>query len=165
MMSGDSPQRAHVLSVVRHAEAGDRERFLGDDSLRPLSKRGRRQAKRLAKRLYGNTLDLVSSPYLRCIETLAPTSYLLRRAMTLAPWLTEGQSGETALEMLLDLTGEIGGLVACTHADVLQGMIKAAIEMGAVPTSEPNVEKGATTELTIIAGKVVALSFVAPPEL
>src|SRR5487761_2054337 len=163
-MSGDSPQRAQVLSVVRHAEAGDRERFLGDDSLRPLSKRGRRQAKQLAKRLYGNTLDLVSSPYLRCVETLAPTSYLLRRAMTLAPWLAEGQPAAAALEMLLDLTGEIGGLVACTHADVLQGMVNVALDMGAVPTSEPNLEKGATTEFTIIAGKTVALSFVSPPE-
>ena len=165
MASGESSQSAQVLSVVRHAEAGDRERFLGDDSLRPLSKRGRRQARRLARRLDGNTLDLVSSPYLRCVETLAPTSYLLRRAMTLAPWLAEGEPGATALGTLLELTGEIGGLVACTHADVLQGMIKAAIEMGAVPTSEPNGEKGATTEFTIIAGKVVALSFVAPPEL
>lgn len=154
-----------MLSVVRHADAGDRDRFLGDDSLRPLSKRGHRQAKQLAKRLYGTTLDLVSSPYLRCVETLAPTSYLLRRAMMLAPWLAEGQSAENALERLLELTDEIGGLVACTHSDVLQGMIVLATEMGAVPTSTPNLDKGATTEFTIISNKVVALSFVAPPEM
>lgn len=151
--------------MVRHAEAGDRERFLGDDSLRPLSKRGRKQAKLLSKRLYGSTLDLVSSPYLRCVETLAPTSYLLRRAMTLATWLVEGESPTKALQQLIELTGEIGGLVACTHGDILEGMIAAAIQTGAVPTGDPIVEKAATAELTIISGNVVAISFVAPPEI
>lgn len=164
-MSEQAPARAQVLSVVRHAEAGDRERFLGDDSLRPLSKRGRKQAKRLSKRLYGTTLDVVTSPYLRCVETLSPTSYLLRRAMMLATWLAEGESPTEALQQLIDLTGEIGGLVACTHGDVIEGMVAAAMTAGAVPTGPQNLEKAATSEFTIIAGKVVAISFVPPPEL
>ena len=151
--------------MVRHAEAGDRERFLGDDSLRPLSQRGRKQAKVLSKRLYGSTLDLISSPHLRCVETLAPTSYLLRRAMMLATWLIEGESPMRALKQLIDLSGDIGGLVACTHGDVIEGMIQVAMDAGAVPTGEPIAEKGSTTEFTIISAKVVAISFVAPPEL
>jgi 8-oxo-dGTP diphosphatase len=164
-MSEQTPARAQVLSVVRHAEAGDRERFLGDDSLRPLSNRGRKQAKLLSKRLYGTTLDLISSPHLRCVETLAPTSYLLRRAMMLATWLIEGEPPTRALKQLIELTGEIGGLVACTHGDLVEGMIAVAMDSGAVPTSEPNIEKAATTEFTIISGKIVAISFVSPPDL
>jgi phosphohistidine phosphatase SixA len=125
----------------------------------------RKQANRLSKRLYGSTLDLVSSPYLRCVETLAPTSYLLKRAMALAPWLVEGESPAEALAQLIELTGEIGGLVACTHGDIMEGIIETAMESGAVPTSAPNVDKAATAELTIISSKVVAVSFVGPPEL
>jgi len=163
-MSEDQ-SRAQVLSVIRHAEAGDRERFTGDDSLRPLSRKGRRQAEALAKRLRDSTLDMVTSPYLRCVETLSPTSARLRRAMMLASWLIEGESPEEALYQLGELTGAIGGLVACTHQDLMFGMVDAALSVGAVPSSEPRFEKAATAEFTIVSGKVVAISFVAPPEI
>lgn len=163
-MSLDQP-RAHVLSVLRHAEAGDRERFTGDDSLRPLSKKGRKQANALAKRLSESTLDVITSPYLRCVETVSPTSERLRRAMMLASWLIEGESAEEALYQLVELTGEIGGLVACTHEDVMVGMFDVAVAAGALASSQPRFEKAATAEFTIVGGKVVAVSFVAPPVL
>jgi phosphohistidine phosphatase SixA len=156
---------AQVLSVVRHAEAGDRERFVGDDSLRPLSRQGRRQANALAKRLGESSLDLITSPYLRCVETLSPTSSRLRRAMMLASWLVEGEPADEALYQLIELTGEIGGLVACTHQDVMLGMVDVALAAGAVPSSQPIFEKAATAEFTIMSGKVVAVSFVAPPKI
>jgi phosphohistidine phosphatase SixA len=156
---------AQVLSVVRHAEAGDRERFVGDDSLRPLSRQGRRQANALAKRLGESSLDLITSPYLRCVETLSPTSSRLRRAMMLASWLVEGEPADEALFQLIELTGEIGGLVACTHQDLMVGMFDVAIAAGAVPSSQPTFEKAATAEFTVLSGKVVAVSFVAPPKI
>jgi phosphohistidine phosphatase SixA len=156
---------AQVLSVVRHAEAGDRERFVGDDSLRPLSRQGRRQANALAKRFGESSLDLITSPYLRCVETLSPTSSRLRRAMMLASWLVEGEPADGALSQLIELTGEIGGLVACTHQDLMVGMFDVAIAAGAVPSSQPIFEKAATAEFTIMGGKVVAVSFVAPPKI
>jgi 8-oxo-(d)GTP phosphatase len=155
----------NVLSVVRHAEAGDRERFVGDDSLRPLSRHGRKQANALAKRLIESSLDLITSPYLRCVETLSPTSSRLRRAMMLASWLVEGEPADEALYQLIELTGEIGGLVACTHQDLMVGMFDVAVAAGAVPSSQPTFEKAATAEFTVTGGKVVAVSFVAPPKI
>jgi phosphohistidine phosphatase SixA len=163
-MSSIAP-RAQVLSVVRHAEAGDRERFVGDDSLRPLSRQGRRQANALGKRLGEGTLDLITSPYLRCVETISPASSRLRRAMMLASWLVEGEPADEALYQLVELTGEIGGLVACTHQDLMVGMFDVAIAAGAVASSEPIFEKAATAEFTVVSGKVVAVSFVAPPKI
>src|SRR5665213_436878 len=157
--------QVQVLSVIRHAEAGDRERFVGDDSLRPLSRQGRRQANALSKRLSEGTLDLITSPYLRCVETVSPTSFRLRRAMMLASWLVEGEPADEALYQLVELTGEIGGLAACTHQDVMVGMVDVALTAGAIPSSEPNFEKAATAEFTIVSGKIVAVSFVAPPKL
>jgi 8-oxo-dGTP diphosphatase len=156
---------ALVLSVVRHAEAGDRERFVGDDSLRPLSRQGRRQANALSRRLSESSLDLITSPYLRCVETLSPTSSRLRRAMMLASWLVEGEPADEALYQLIELTGEIGGLVACTHQDLMVGMFDVAVAAGAVASSPPIFEKAATAEFTIMGGKVVAVSFVAPPKI
>ena len=40
-----------MLYLVRHAKAGDRAAWKGDDRLRPLSKEGRRQADSLARLL------------------------------------------------------------------------------------------------------------------
>ena len=53
-----------MLYLVRHAKAGDRTAWKGDDRLRPLSKEGRRQADSLARKLARLTTgQIVSSPY------------------------------------------------------------------------------------------------------
>jgi hypothetical protein len=85
--------------------------------------------------------------------------------MMLASWLVEGEPADEALFQLVELTGEIGGLAACTHQDVMVGMFDVAIAAGAIASSEPNFEKAATAEFTIMSGKIVAVSFVAPPKI
>jgi broad specificity phosphatase PhoE len=61
------------LHIVRHAHAGARSRWNGDDRLRPLSRRGEQQAAAVAAMLADSgARRLVSSPYIRCIETLRP---------------------------------------------------------------------------------------------
>ncbi|HET7831279.1 MAG TPA: phosphoglycerate mutase family protein, partial [Candidatus Limnocylindrales bacterium] len=61
-----------ILYLLRHAHAGDPERWAGDDDLRPLSDKGRRQADRLGGVLAGwaEAPDLfVTSPRIRARET------------------------------------------------------------------------------------------------
>jgi phosphohistidine phosphatase len=63
------------LYLVRHADAGDSSLWAGDDAERPLSKKGRRQVKALARTL--KDLDLrvdavISSPLLRAAQTAKP---------------------------------------------------------------------------------------------
>ena len=60
------------LYIVRHADAGDRQAWTGDDAERPLSDLGRRQARALAEALKrrGMALDaIVSSPLVRTRQT------------------------------------------------------------------------------------------------
>jgi phosphohistidine phosphatase SixA len=64
-----------TLYLLRHAHAGDPEGWTGDDDLRPLSEKGRRQARRLAEALAGwaEAPDLlITSPRLRARETAEP---------------------------------------------------------------------------------------------
>jgi 8-oxo-dGTP diphosphatase len=62
-----------VILLVRHASAGDRYEWEGDDDLRPLDERGLRQAEELVELLAGYQVkQVVSSPALRCIQTLEP---------------------------------------------------------------------------------------------
>ena len=61
--------------LVRHASAGDSSAWVGDDTMRPLDERGRRQAAGLLDLLADHEVDrIVSSPYLRCLQTVEPLS-------------------------------------------------------------------------------------------
>ena len=61
-----------TLYLLRHAHAGDPERWSGDDAARPLSDKGRRQSERIA-RLLGSADEapdlFVTSPKVRAAET------------------------------------------------------------------------------------------------
>jgi phosphohistidine phosphatase len=60
------------LYLLRHADAGDPMTWAGDDAERPLSEKGRRQAKRLGSLLAGIKLRpdvILTSPKLRAADT------------------------------------------------------------------------------------------------
>lgn len=62
-----------MILLVRHASAGDRYEWEGDDRLRPLDERGRRQANELVELLEQYEVTrLYSSPALRCVQTVEP---------------------------------------------------------------------------------------------
>src|SRR5438105_15585861 len=82
-----TPSRVDALSrsfyVVRHAKAGSRGHWTGDHRLRPLSSKGFKQAEELVKLLRRFSITAIySSPYLRCVQTvalLAPARKLERK--------------------------------------------------------------------------------------
>jgi phosphohistidine phosphatase SixA len=116
-----------VTSVlVRHASAGDRRHWEDDDRLRPLDARGRRQATELAEVL--GTLDLrriVSSPYVRCVETLEPLAVVLGLPLEEDDRLAEG-ARRAALELVRE-----DGVVCCTHGDVVGDLLGCGLKKGA----------------------------------
>jgi len=87
--------------LLRHASAGDRDEWDGDDLLRPLDKRGRKQAKRLRDVLLG--LDIEPD------ERLA-----------------EGTPPQRTLELLASLDDA----VACTHGDVIEAVLGRDLPKG-----------------------------------
>jgi 8-oxo-dGTP diphosphatase len=116
------PALRPLALLVRHAKAGNRDRWTGDDRLRPLDTRGRRQADAMVAPLAGYGLTrLVSSPYVRCVETLEPLS--TRLAMPVEPdaAIAEGASAEQALALLARLGP--GPVVLCTHGDVVEALL------------------------------------------
>ena len=65
------PAAAGTLLLVRHAKAGKRDEWTGDDDLRPLSAAGARQAEALRRfvPLFGGD-RIFSAPRLRCVQTV-----------------------------------------------------------------------------------------------
>ena len=71
-----------TLLLIRHAKAGKRGPNYPDDGLRPLTKEGRAQARKLAKlfKVLGIEFDcLFSSPYTRALETAEPLKARLQK--------------------------------------------------------------------------------------
>jgi 8-oxo-dGTP diphosphatase len=152
-----------MLYLVRHARAGDRAAWKGDDRLRPLSKEGRRQADSLARRLARLTTgELVSSPYERCLQTVQPLSAVLRQPVREDERLGE----ETGFEGALALIGELpDGSVLCSHGDVIPETIDALQRRGCVIVGEPNWRKASVWVLTRDdVGQIVEATAWEPPE-
>ena len=122
------------MSVVllRHASAGDRDDWDGDDLLRPLDDRGRRQALALRVLAARGFARILSSPYVRCIETLEPLAATLAIAIDVDARLAEGAEPDEALALL----SELDGGVACTHGDVVEALLGHHLKKGAAAVVE-----------------------------
>jgi 8-oxo-dGTP diphosphatase len=108
--------------LVRHTRAGDRQKWSGDDALRPLDGKGRKQAKRLAKALeqLGAT-RLVSSPALRCVQTFEPAAKRLGLQLEQRDELAEGGGPDQLLSLLESLGDSTPAL--STHGDVIAEVV------------------------------------------
>lgn len=128
-----------TLFLVRHAKAGSRSKWDGDDHERPLSANGRVQADRLAERLapLGPSV-LLSSPYLRCVQTLQPLGARCDLEVTSEPRLAEGTPFEAALELLAEVPD---GAVLCSHGDLIPDTMAALERRGCRILGEPDWRK------------------------
>ena len=74
--------------LVRHAHAGSKKAFTGDDDLRPLNRRGRREAEALARTLAKyRPAVMLSSPSARCVQTVEPLAARLKLDVQSTPAL------------------------------------------------------------------------------
>jgi phosphohistidine phosphatase SixA len=153
-----------TIFVVRHAKAGHRESWDGDDRLRPLSSSGRKQAEALADRLASHApVALMSSPFVRCRETLQPLAHLVGIDVVDEPRLAEGASIEESVALV---AGVEDGSVLCSHGDVIPDLVQALVRRGARLAGEANWRKASVWLLErSAAGDVTDLSVWPPPEL
>jgi 8-oxo-dGTP pyrophosphatase MutT (NUDIX family)/phosphohistidine phosphatase SixA len=149
------------VALVRHAKAGDREAWTEDDLLRPLSKKGKEQAEGIVGLLEGVHADRVlSSPAVRCVQTVRPLALARRVAVEERGELAEGAGPDAALQMLR-ATG--GAVVACSHGDLIPAIVSALEAGGVELLSEPAWKKGSTWLLERDGGLITSARYLAPP--
>ncbi|MDA8401032.1 MAG: phosphoglycerate mutase family protein [Actinomycetota bacterium] len=136
-----------ILLLVRHAHAGDPARWKGDDHLRPLSKSGRECADALAGLLAPYRPErIISSPLVRCVQTVEALAALLGVEIELDEELAEGHGtqSEEVLGSILS-SPDWGACVAVTHGDVIANFITHLQARGAaLSPPEPRWAKGST---------------------
>ncbi|QGN58925.1 NUDIX hydrolase [Nostocoides sp. HKS02] len=127
------------LVLVRHAHATGRGSWSGDDQLRPLTSSGRQRAAALAPVLaaYGVT-RLVSSPSLRCADTLRPYAALIGAPLRTKDGLSEeGYAADPAraTHHLHRLVERGKAAAVCSHGPVLPDLLRGLF--GLVNLDEP----------------------------
>ncbi len=152
-----------TLLVVRHGHAGDREAWEGPDDVRPLSRKGRRQAVGLVDLLAEFDVGhILSSRYVRCLETVVPLACRTRRSIEVDPALAEGSSAADAGALVAGLAGTT--TVLCTHGDVIWNLVVGVAHHRGQPGGEElAMAKGSTWVVEERAGRLSAVRYLPPP--
>jgi 8-oxo-(d)GTP phosphatase len=148
--------------LVRHAQALPRSTWKGDDRARVLSARGRKQAQALVPLLSEfKPRRVFSSPYLRCVETVAPLSEAIGVKVEAVEALAEGD-GQDAVEMVRALVRQ--DVLLCSHGDIIPEILTAlangdGLDLGRAPRHE----KGSVWVLETRKGRFVKAKYLRPP--
>ena len=149
------------ILVIRHAHAGERRAWTGDDRRRPLSEHGLAQADALTEKLAEHPLQrILSSGYDRCMQTVEPLAH--DRGLEVEPHaaLREGAEVEELDRLLRQCWHHHVAL--CSHGDVIGSLIDHLRGLDADLGHEPRWPKGSVWVLEG-APERPRVTYLAPP--
>jgi 8-oxo-dGTP diphosphatase len=143
------------LYLVRHAPAGDRYDWKGPDHERPLSKKGHRVAEALAEALSAEPIErILSSPAVRCVQTVEPLAARLGLEIESLPELGEGARLPKARALLDSLVESGTCTVVSGHGDLIPELLQD-LEREGTTVHGWGCAKGSVWELVAEGGRVV----------
>lgn len=157
------PATSRIL-YVRHAKAHAREKWAGDDNLRPLEKNGRRQAEMLAPMLipFGPERIFSAVPD-RCQQTAAPLADELGLPVTVDErfgdegWLHNMVNAQKAFMEVVSLGGTS---VIVAQGNVIPDMLAWLSAKGTLPfDGEIEAKKGSVWSLTFSDGALTGADY------
>lgn len=149
----------HKIVLVRHADAGDRTTYKGPDYRRPLSQKGSWQAAQIALELTPlNPTQILTSRSVRCFSTVTPLAKATCLEIHECDELFEGSDPREAWNVLItSMNNGAGTLVACSHGDVIPGIIGLLADAGLRFDSPPKIKKASMTILKLKDGHVLSM--------
>jgi 8-oxo-dGTP diphosphatase len=152
-----------TLRLLRHAAAGDRSKWDGDDVKRPLTKKGNRQADQIALALADADIDrIVTSPYKRCVQTVEPIAKITGASIETSSALSEEADIDEAYQLVDSCVGY--NAVICSHGDVIPAVINRMMWAGLDLESRFYCSKGSIWEIDVEHGQFSVGRYVPPPE-
>jgi 8-oxo-(d)GTP phosphatase len=164
------PALLRTVLLVRHAAAGNRARWDGDDRSRPLDERGRLQADGLVRILSRfDVAEIYSADFIRCTETVEPLAEAIGLTVKDEPLLSENGypgSEKEALKLLRGLGGHHGAAVACSQGDVIPDALRRLSEEDHVDLPDPvPCKKASTWVLSFDGDRLFSADYIPPPEV
>jgi 8-oxo-(d)GTP phosphatase len=163
------PAMTGSVLLVRHASAGNRADWDGDDNLRPLDETGQDQADELVRLLsrFG-VEDIVSAEPLRCLQTVLPLSESIGVTPRTEPLLSEdGFAGhvDEAIELIRSLGRPGGAAVACSQRGVIDEIVGRLAASDEVDVGDSlGVKKGGVWALAFDDHRLVGAERLPPPK-
>jgi 8-oxo-(d)GTP phosphatase len=163
----EQPADTQTVLVVRHGTAGSRSRYSGDDTKRPLDKRGRAQAEALVPQLlaFGPT-DVYAADRVRCHQTVEPLAAELGVPIHNEPALTEeayAKNPKRGRQRVLRIAAQGGTPVICSQGKVIPDLVARWCERDGVRPDRSRNHKGSTWVLSLSAGKLTAADHIGGP--
>lgn len=156
--------RTGTLFLLRHGAAGDRTKWKGIDAVRPLTKKGKRQAAALTDELAKRGIERIyTSPYTRCVQTVEPLADAIGAKVIEHDALAEGPDIDAAYDLADELVGY--NAVLCSHGDVIPAVINRMMWAGLTLESRFYCSKGSIWEVDLEAGRFATARYVKPPEV
>lgn len=161
------PADARIL-LVRHARAHERQKWAGDDNLRPLDKKGRRQAEMLVPLLAPFAPQRIFSARPdRCHSTVEPLADELGLDITVEPrfgdkaWLEDMVGAKRAFQEVIEAGGTS---VICSQGEAIPGLIAWLAANGTLPIdTEIKSKKGSVWSLTFHEGQLTGADYLPSP--
>ena len=158
------PASTRTVLLLRHARAGKRSLYEGDDRFRPLDKAGRRQARESAGLLASFLPErIVSADRRRCEQTVAPLADRLNLPVQSAPeFADEAYLAEPAraVESLYALAERHASTVICSQGSAIPGLLDDL----AVPVEHRDARKGSLWVLSLAGRRAVAGDYYPHPD-
>jgi phosphohistidine phosphatase SixA len=152
------------MSVVllRHASAGDRHAWQGDDRLRPLDPKGQRQAEAVVAVLDAVEISsILSSPARRCVQTAEPLAELRGLDIVESEALWEGQ-GQDCIALVQTLVST--DTVLCTHGDNIPDILTHLARTQDLDLGRhPDWKKASAWVLDGLDGRYFSARYLPPP--
>jgi len=161
------PPDTATLLLVRHAKAGSRKRYKGDDTTRPLDANGRRQADALVAQLdaFGAT-DITSADRTRCIQTVEPLARMLDTTVRLDSLLSEesySADPAAARTRVRKIAARGGVQVICSQGGVIPDLLEWWADVDGIALPPARNRKASTWVLSLSGGKLIAADHIDSP--
>ena len=148
------------LFLVRHADAGSRRAWTGDDCIRPLSPLGLQQASGIRTAFAAEPVTRIfSSPAVRCIQTVEPLADALGLEIEISDALFEGSWVTDAISFAESVDETV---VFASHGDVIPQMLRGLTNRGMTLVDDFRWEKGSTWVITRDGDKFTEARYVPP---
>jgi 8-oxo-dGTP diphosphatase len=154
-----------LVLLVRHGHAGTKRQWPGDDEIRPLDAQGLVEAQALVPLLASLAPGrILSSPFLRCVQSMAPLGEALGLEVENSPSLTP-DAGTAANKLVLGVSAHgSGAVVVCTHGEVIHDL-QSSLGKQAPPNFNAHAprEKASIWELERTSGRFVSAIYILAP--
>lgn len=153
--------------LVRHALAGSRSEWTGNDRDRPLTEAGWAQAEELVRLLSRfEVQNIVSADFLRCVQTVQPLADALGLPIKEEDLFSElgypGQEHET-LSRLRDLGAALDTTVICSQGGVIPYLVELLSTEDHVDLMEAPNKKGSVWALNFEGRRLFSAEYLPPP--